>query len=45
MMLDVYYKHKDSNKWQGPGIVIGQDNMQVMVKHGSNFLRVHICSL
>ena len=38
----VYYKRKDSNKWLGPRFVIGQDNKQVMVKHGSNFKRVHI---
>ena len=25
--------------------MIGQGNKQVMVKHGSNFVRVHICSL
>ena len=25
--------------------MIGQDHKQVMVKHGSNFVKVHVCSL
>lgn len=41
----VYYKRKDSGKWKGPGTVIGQDGQQVLVKHGSVYVRVHPCRL
>ena len=39
----VYYKRKDSREWKGPGKVIGQDGQQVLVKHGSTYVRVHPC--
>ena len=29
-----------SNKWKGPGIVIGQDGKAVFVRHGSVYVRV-----
>ena len=41
----VFYKRNDSNKWKGPGKVIGQDGQQVLVKHGSVYVRVHPCRL
>ena len=41
----VYYKRNDSDKWKGPGSVIGQENKQVLVKHGSEYVRVHISRL
>ena len=41
----VYYKRKDSKEWRGPGKVIGQDGQQVLVKHGSTYVRVHPCRL
>ena len=41
----VYYKRKDDAKWKGPGTVIGQDGQQVLVKHGSVYVRVHPCRL
>ena len=41
----VYYKHKDSNKWKGPGKVIGKWDKQILVKHGGYYKRVHPCSL
>ena len=41
----VYYKRKDDPKWKGPGTVIGQDGQQVLVKHGSVYVRVHPCRL
>ena len=30
----VYYKRKDSEKWKGPGKVLGKENKQLLVKHG-----------
>ena len=33
------------NRWQGPAIVIGQDNKIVIVKHGNIIRRVHPCNL
>ena len=41
----VFYKRKDSKEWKGPGKVIGQDGQQVLVKHGSTYVRVHPCRL
>ena len=42
---EVYYKRNDSNQWKGPGTVIGKENKQVIVKHGSQHIRVHPCRL
>ena len=42
---NIYYKRNDSNLWKGPATVIGQDNQQVLVKHGSVYVRVHPCRL
>eukprot|EP00111_Clytia_hemisphaerica_P014173 TCONS_00041752-protein len=39
----VYYKRNDSNEWKGPGTVLGQDGQQILVKHGSHYVRVHPC--
>ena len=41
----VYYKQKDNNYWKGPGTVIGQDRQQVLVKHSSFYVRVHLSQL
>ena len=41
----VYYKQKDNNYWKGPGTVIGQDRQQVLVKHSSSYVRVHLSQL
>ena len=41
----VYYKRLGCDYWKGPGIVIGKDNHQVIVKHGGSFIRVHPVSL
>ena len=30
----VYFKRDDSNRWRGPGTVIGQDRQVVFVRHG-----------
>ena len=42
---EVFYKRADSNKWHGPGVVIGRDGKQVLVKHGGIYVRVHSCRL
>ena len=34
-----------SDKWKGPATIIGQDSQRVLVKHGSVYLRVHLCRL
>ena len=39
----VYYKRKDSSEWHGPGIVLGQDGQQILIKHSSYYIRVHPC--
>ena len=41
----VYYIRKSSDKWKGPGTVIGKENTQILVKHGGYYIRVHPCSL
>ena len=41
----VYYKRGDSKEWRGPGVVIGRDGKQVLVKHGGIYVRVHMCRL
>ena len=42
---DVYYKRNTGSSWHGPGKVIGQDGQNVLVKHGSYYVRVHPCRL
>ena len=39
----VYYKRNDARKWKGPGKVIGYDAQQILIKHGSVYVRVHPC--
>ena len=41
----VLYKRTSSREWHGPGKVLGQDGQQVLVKHGSIYVRVHPCRL
>lgn len=41
----VFYKRKDRKEWKGPGVVIGQEGQEVLVKHGSYYVRVHPCRL
>ena len=41
----VYYKRKDNLGWSGPGTVIGWDAQQILVKHGSTYIRVYPCNL
>ena len=37
----VYYKRADCTEWKGPGVVIGQDGVVVLVRHGGTYGRVH----
>ena len=39
----VFYKRDDSNRWRGPGKVIGQDGKIVFIRHGSKIVRVASC--
>lgn len=41
----VYYKRTNNPKWKGPGCVIGQENKNILVKHGGELIRVHPASL
>ena len=41
----VYYKRANDRRWKGPASVLGQDGEQVLVKHGSHYIRVHPCRL
>ena len=41
----VYYKREASNKWKGPGKVIGQDGKTIFVRHGSVYIRVPNCRI
>ena len=34
-----------NNKWSGPGWVIGQDNVVVLVRYGGSYVRVHVSRL
>ena len=42
---EVYYKREQHSKWQGPAKVLGKDSNQVLIKHGSFYIRVHPCRL
>ena len=39
----VLYKRNDSRRWKGPGRVIGSESSNVLIKHGSSYVRVHSC--
>ena len=39
----VFYKRADTKNWKGPGVVIGQDSQQVLIKHGGVYVKVHPC--
>ena len=41
----VYYTRKDSEKWKGPGKVIGKENKRLLAKDGDHYIRAHPCSL
>ena len=37
----VLYRRKNDQQWQGPATVIGQENKQILVKHGGVYYRCH----
>ena len=39
------YKWDNSNKWEGPGVVIGQDRKNILICHGSTYVTVSINGL
>ena len=41
----VYFKRLNEKCWKGPAVVLGQDGQQILVKHGSTYVRVHPCRL
>ena len=41
----VFFKRDSSTEWHGPAKVLGQDGQQVLVKHGSYYVRIHPCRL
>ena len=41
----MFYKRENSEQWHGPGTVTGQDGKQILVKHGSNYVKVNTCRM
>ena len=39
----VLYKRNDCRRWKGPGRVIGSESSNILIKHGSSYVRVHAC--
>ena len=39
----VFYKRINDEAWHGPGVVIGRDGKQILVRHGGTWVRAHIC--
>ena len=37
----LYYKRNNSKRWKGPGKMLGVDGQQILIKHGSNYIRCH----
>ena len=42
---NVYYRRNASDEWRGPGVIIGMDNKQFIVRHGGQIVRVHAARL
>ena len=40
---EVFYKRNDSREWKGPGKVLGQDGSVLFIRHGSRYIKVHLC--
>lgn len=41
----VYIKRRKDDRWSGPGVVIGQDYQQILVRIGGFLYRVHPCRI
>ena len=41
----VLYKRNNSDRWSGPGVVIGRDGQTFFVKHGFQIVKVHPCHI
>ena len=41
----MFFKRQYSNRWHGPGKVIGQDGKVVFVRHGDQLVRVSTCRI
>ena len=39
----VFYKRSGGNKWEGPGVVIGQNRQIVFIQHGGEWYKVPNC--
>ena len=39
----VLYKRNNSDRWSGPGVVIGRDGQTFVVEHGFQIVKVHPC--
>ena len=41
----VYYNRNSSKRWKGPGKVLSQDGQEIIIKHGSIYVRCHPCHI
>ena len=41
----VYIKRRKDDRWSGPGVVLGQDHQQILVRIGGFMYRVHPCRI
>ena len=41
----MYYKRANDRRWKGLTSILSEDNQQVLVKHGSHYIRIHPCRL
>ena len=39
----VFYKQDDDPRWRGPVTVLGHDNCVVFLRHGSRYIKAHVC--
>ena len=40
---EVYHNRDNSNMWKGPSKVLGQDGPVVFLRHGSHYIKAHVC--
>ena len=41
----MYYKRQTDDYWKAPATIIGQENQQVLIKHGFTYQRMYLCRL